>query len=366
MRKAQVDEFAFVLIAGVIIIIVLLLTWGVPSGEQIPKVNPDSISLTIGKGRSENVILEINVTSESVTLTPRGTIKDWIELSDDNFESSGLSYVRVTITVPLGAEERRYAGSIDVETLEGGKVSIPVTIDVIKVAEEKIKDVYRTIYLGDVLLTHTEGFRSLKTIESLEIDENSPYSFSVSIEDLSYVTDGKVILYILYTNGEGNLVVKLNNQVIHNGKAMPGELEIPVEKSLLKSYNVIEISTRKPGWKFWTKSIYRIDKVEFGVNYSGLGEEKRNFEVYREEILNFKEGRIEFNVRNIEGPGKLTIKINGNKIYEGRETGRTWRYFNYVDVGLVKGTNTISFSTEASTTYEIEDIKLVIVHETRI
>jgi len=56
------------------------------------------------------------------------------------------------------------------------------------------------------------------------------------------------------------------------------------------------------------------------------------------------------------------VKINDFKVFEGRRQGIVAFNFNYVDVGLIRGENTISFSTETGTTYNIESAKVVIVH----
>ena len=366
--QAKLDEFAFVLIAGLIIIIVMLFAWGVPSSREIPTVIPSSKSLVIERGEAESFLIEINVTSKAVTLTPKGTIKDWIHFSDNNFEAWGLSNVEVTIDVPLNTEERDHLGTIVIESMEGGEVDIPLTITVVDITETKPARVSRPIYIGDFTVSFAKGTEVVKTEENIEVrknlNEDKKVSMSGIIErDIDLVTDGSISIDVLYTNREGNLVVKFNNQVVFNKKAMPGEIVIPISKTLLNRYNVIQISTTGPGWKFWSKSVYEIDKVEFSINFFGdLGTEE-TFNVYRDEIINFKEGRLEFYVESYEGPGSLTVEINGYPIYQGRQRGRFVRNFDYVDVGLVRGPNTISFSTERDTTYEIENIRIILVHE---
>jgi hypothetical protein len=140
------------------------------------------------------------------------------------------------------------------------------------------------------------------------------------------------------------------------------ETKIPIASELLSNYNVIEVSTSGPGWKFWSSSVYKIDKIDFGINIFGNVEKKEVFEVFREEITDFKEARVEFYVESYEGDGSLTIKINDYKIFEGKRRGQVALNFNFADVGLVRGENTISFSTETGTTYKIEKAKVVLVH----
>lgn len=364
---AGMDEFAFVLLAGLIVMIVMLFTWGIPSPSQTPVVSPESETLTIQKGSSESFILTINVTSESVSLSPKGTIKDWISFSDNNFESSGQSNVEVTVRVPSYAEEREYLGSIDVESKEGGKVTVPLRIIVVAPTETK-PEALRTIYLGDFDVSYVSTSEVVKSIENFEVkkglfgEEKKVESARIE-KNLDLVTNGSLIIDVMYTNNEGNLIVKFNNRVVYDQKTLPREIIIPLDKSLIKSYNVIEISTSGPGLNFWSTSVYKVEKVQLKVNYFGSVEKEQTFTVSRDEITHFKEGRVEFYVKDYHGEGKLTVKINGHLLLSEKRRGSFSLPFNYVDVGLVKGSNLISFSTEKGSTYEIEGAKIILVHE---
>jgi len=362
--QGKIDEFAFVLLAGLVIIIIMLFAWGVPSQAETPVVSPDSISLAINKGSSKSVLLEINVTSKSVTLTSKGTIADWVEFSDNNFESEGLSNVEIKVIVPHGTEERDYFGSIIVESSEGGKVTIPLSVKVISETEVASKEISRTEYIGDFDVTFAEGKEIVKSERNIEVRGGGKTTLTAYItRNLDTITDSTIIIDVAYSNNEGNLVVKLNNKIIYDQKILPGEIIIPVDKEILSSYNVIEISTSTSGWKFWTTSIYNIDKFEFTVDYFGEMGKIEPFNVYREELMGFKEGRLEFNIKNYEGDGKLTVRINDYIIFDGRRRGYVLLTFNYVDVGLIKGSNTISFDTEAGSSYSIENAKIILVHE---
>ncbi|MDI6825991.1 MAG: hypothetical protein QMD36_02215 [Candidatus Aenigmarchaeota archaeon] len=358
----KIDEFAFVLIAGLLIIIVMFLMWGVPTEIQIPVVSPTSQSLTIKRGETESFFLQINVTSDLVTLKAKGIISNWIKFSNNNFESAGLSSVKVTVTVPYDTEERDYYGTIEVESAEGGKAIVSLTVTVIREVE-KVEEFSRSHYIGDFTVTYAAGSETVRSKTNVEVSKDKKVNMGGAIErDMNLVTDGFIIIDIYYTNSEGNLIIKFNNQVIFNQKVLPGRIRIPIDREYLSEYNVIEISTSVPGWKFWVDSIYKIDKVEFGINFFGNLEKKEVFTVSRDEIINFKEGRVEFYVESVGGDGYLTVKINDRKVYEGKTTGRVSLKFEYVDVGLVSGENTISFSTEIGTTYKIEKAKITIFY----
>jgi hypothetical protein len=365
--QGKFDEFAFVLLAGLILIIVMLLVFGVPSELEIPIVNPTEKTLSMERGSSDDFTLEINVTSKLVTLTAKGTIAGWISFSDNNFESQGLSIVEVTVKVPSGADERTHTGSIIVESQEGGEVTIPLSIKVKEPTEEDEEEVTRTVYVGDFIVSYAQGTEIVKTERDIEVkksmsqDKKTTISASIT-RDMDLVTDGSLVLNVFYTNNEGNLVVKFNNEVVYNHKPMPGEVIIPLGRSLLKSYNIIEISTSKPGWKFWTTSIYRIEKMELKIDYFGDIEREQSFEVYRDELTNFKEGIVSFYVNSYEGSGNLKVEINGYTLYEGRRRGSFELSFDFAEVGLTRGMNTISFSTQEETSYQIEGAKITIIH----
>jgi len=281
-RKGAIDEFAFVLLAGLIMIIVMLLIWSVPS-----ETGKDNIS--------ENV--------------------------------TGLFVI--------GARPQ---------------------------------DVPRHIRIGDFSVSYQVGSEVLSEKRNIEVRkgvwEEKHESISGEIlKDMDLVTEGFIIIQILDTNSEGNLVVKINDQTIFDQKTSSGKIEIPVEKLLLLDYNVIDISTTGPGWKFWTSSFYKIDKIEFGINFFGDLKKEEAFTVYEDELQNFKSGIVTFYVEDVEGDGDLTIEINGYQIFKGKPISRFSKPFGQFDVGLVKGTNTITFSTEEGTSYNIDDAEIIITHE---
>lgn len=230
------------------------------------------------------------------------------------------------------------------------------------------QDVPRHVKIGDFSVSYAVGSKILVEKENIEVRKgltvNEYERMSASIdEDLDLVTSGFFSVYVLDTNSEGKLVLKVNNEVVFNQKIEPGSIDVPVDKDLLKGYNVIEVSTSSPGWKFWTSSVYKIEKMEFGINFFGNLEKSEVFEVYESELRTFKEGKVEFEVGKYSGEGDLMIRINDREIYKGRPLGMFSQSFDIFDVGLAKGMNSITFSAESGASYEIEDCELIIIHE---
>ena len=213
-QKGAIDEFAFVLVAGLIMIVVMLLIWSVPS--------------EVGENITENVT-EIFV---------------------------------------IGAQ---------------------------------FQDVPRHIRIGDFSVSYQVGSEALSERRNIEIrkgvweDKHENMGGEIS-KDMDLVTGGFILIQVLDTNSEGNLVIKINEQIVFDQKTTPGKIEIPVEKSFLVNYNIIEISTTGPRWKFWTSSYYIIDKIEFSVNFFGNLERQEAFTVYENELVEFKSGLVSFYV----------------------------------------------------------------------
>ena len=225
----------------------------------------------------------------------------------------------------------------------------------------------RIIRIGDFSVSHTAGSQTLETRKYVEVKkglfDDKKFSFSAEIgEDFSNVIDGWINLYVL-EGGEGRLIVKVNGNVIYNEKTSPGKVVINVDKNTLKKYNVIEISSGMPGLQFWSTSIYNIEKAEFGVNVYGNLVKQYDFNLYSSELKDFAGGQVKFNVEEREGSGDLMIKINQRTLFKGIPSGSFTQDFEIFDVGLVKGVNSIEFSTEKDTTYKLDDVQILINHK---
>ncbi|MEM5799662.1 MAG: hypothetical protein QXZ43_03280 [Candidatus Aenigmatarchaeota archaeon] len=228
------------------------------------------------------------------------------------------------------------------------------------------QEVPRVIRIGDFSVSHKAGSETLETRKYVDVSkgvfEDKKFSFSTEIsEDITNIIDGWINLYVL-EGGQGKLVIKVNNNVVYSEKTNPGKIVIPVEKRYLRQYNVIEISSGMPGIIFWASSIYRIEKVEFGVNIYGSLSKRHEFTLYGNELKTFTKGEIKFNVDEREGIGNLIIKINERDAFRGIPSGNFNQEFYAFDVGLINGVNSIEFSTDKDTTYKLDDVQIIINH----
>jgi hypothetical protein len=230
------------------------------------------------------------------------------------------------------------------------------------------QDVPRNIRIGDFDVSFAIGSTTLSEKRNVEIKrsvfENKDFTMSGRIEqDMSLITSGFLIIDVLDTNSLGNLIVKVNDEVVFNQKVNPGEVNIPIDKNVLKSYNVIEVSTSGLGLQVWSTGYYKLERILFGINFFGNVEKVYDFQLYEEELKNFKSGEVAFTIDNRDGSGDLTVRMNGKILFRGVPSRIFRQSFDLFDVGLVKGINDIRFSTETGTSYKIDDAEVIITHE---
>ncbi len=258
-----------------------------------------------------------------------------------------------------GVEE---SGTTDTENGENVSISGLFSIS------GQAQDGSRNIQLGDFTVSYTSGKKILGERSNAVITKGLLEDKSIKISgntdgSLSLVTDGYIIVDVLDTNSEGPLVVKVNNHEVYNQLAPVGRVTIEVDSDYIDEYNVLEISTAYTGWMFWKSSYYRLDNVQFGLDLFGVAEKRETFSVLEGEVINFKDAWIDGYVQDRGGDGNLMVKINGYEIYKARPLGNIKIGFDKLDVGLIRGLNTVSFSAERDTTYTVKYAGITLVHE---
>ncbi len=370
--KAQMDEFAWILMAALVFILIITIIW-LPSREPSPLVEPKSVDLILTQGSSTSFFLSINGTStgklSNVTLTPLGETKNWVSFDKNNFDIEDSAKVRVIAIIPNNVIVGTYTGSIRLSST-GGEVSIPLTINVVSVTEVKINS--RPIFLGDINVRYFVGPEILASKENFEVTKSyfkeSKETLFVSIpsEKLQLITDGYISLSLQSTNNEGNLIVIFNGYEIFNRKVDAGNITIPIDRSLINNTNTIVLqATSPPLYKFWSTTIYNIKELNFVANYQDISKRERLFDLSDREMANFKYFRLTGTVGEGSKPSELMIKINNQLVYSKipplallNET------FEKTIIGdaiyLKAANNTISFSFEKEATYKIDDAFLIV------
>jgi len=119
---------------------------------------------------------------------------------------------------------------------------------------------------------------------------------------------GRGLLEITVTRpGSGDLIAKINGQEIYKGEAKSGRTDIIFDKDMLTGEDVLEISASK-GLSVWTTSEYDLRAEIKGEIVSTVNTTFLTPAKYRKAVLLVALTRSE---------GKMTIKLNGQAIYEG-------------------------------------------------
>lgn len=367
--QARVDEFAFVLLAGVILIIILMIVWTTPT-EPMPLVEPSSISLSIPRNLSKTFDLEIIGTLTNVTLSSKGQIRDWITFSKNRFDVLNSTIVTVKVKIPRFTNLGTYTGDILVKST-GGEKSVPVSIEVTKY---ELQEFHRSIPLGDFNVRYSVGSDVLDSKESFEVykgyfsDSQKSLVGVLTDEKLAIVTDGYVQLIVEETNSEGNLIVLFNGQKVFNEKVGPGSYKIPIDKSKIGESNTITIKAGLPGWKFWMNTVYKFRVATFVANYMGIFSKEVTFPLEFNEATNFDHFLLSYRVKNYSLPlPELIIRINNQMVFSDRPP---LAFFNKElkndvlgnPIFLNVGDNVISFLFESEAYYEITDAVLSVYY----
>ncbi len=371
MRKAQarLDEFALVLLAGLILIAMLMIVWTTPKpgAGVFLNVTQTSIKTSVQLNTSSVVLLDLNGTAKNVSLSVTGEVRPWVSFSKNKFDLSGAETIEMTISVPPSASNRTYTSNLII-SYDTQKLTIPVSI---LVSTQPVENV-RLFSLGSFAVSGgalevLDSKKSVSVSQSYFSGVRLNLFGSIPADKLSRISDGVVVIFIEETNSLGNLIVSLNDQKIFDKKVGLGELRIPINKSLLKDSNTLTISAGSPGAVFWASTEYKIRSAEFSVVYPS---ETRDFifSLTRNEVENFKNIRVTFSVRNYQSPlSSLKILINDQLVYIQTPPLAFFRdTFSKTIFGdkliLNPGNNKISFAFDKQGFYELTDASLVVTY----
>jgi hypothetical protein len=318
--QARIDEFVFVLLAGIVMIVVLMVMWTIPT-EAPPTVEPSSVSLTLLPGLLRQFSLNISGPITNVSLSASGEIANWISFSSMYFDSiPTYQLVPVYITVPTNTPIKTYRGVVRVSST-GGVKDVPIAINVQNITS--VEFLTHTFAVEDFSISFISGSKLLDMQSNVEVSkgyfsENSLNLVGVLEEnELKNVINSYIRLVVSDTNKLGNLVVELNGQEVYNRPTDVGEVIIPVNISLLTRSNVAKIKATNPGWMFWANTVYRIREASFSVDFKGVTTKEVFLNLTSQEVSGFN--HIKFNsLISYEQPPRLRIKVNEQTVYLGK------------------------------------------------
>ncbi|NIM46679.1 MAG: hypothetical protein GTN40_00775 [Candidatus Aenigmarchaeota archaeon] len=187
------------------------------------------------------------------------------------------------------------------------------------------------------------------------VNEEKRVGFQVS--DPDEVSEVLINLRVWNTNYYGRLIILVNGQQVYADYPPVGEKLIGFDKDILEKNNILEIKAENSGWKIWAPTVYIFDS-DVIVNYYGKKTKSFNFELNDLEIEYMERARIVV-YADREGIGDLDVIINRVKVHSGITT----IYKDFPTSVLKTGNNTIEFSTEPNTRYDVSSAQVIVFFE---
>ena len=164
-------------------------------------------------------------------------------------------------------------------------------------------------------------------------------------------------LKVWNTNYYGKIIISINGQEFYRDYPPFGEKLIGFDSSILKENNILEVNAESSGWKIWAPTVYAFD-LDVKIDYLARKTKTFTFDLTDLETEYMENARIVvFGER--DGTGNLDVRINGIKVYSGVTT----IYKDFPLSVLKTGNNTIDFSTEPNTRYDISSAQVIIFFE---
>ncbi|MCD6368069.1 MAG: hypothetical protein J7L45_03225 [Candidatus Aenigmarchaeota archaeon] len=180
--------------------------------------------------------------------------------------------------------------------------------------------------------------------------------FTLTDDQLKKLRNSTIHVHVNDTNLYGRLIIYLNNELLFSGILESGDdIDIPVEKNLLKKKNELVVMAESSTWRIWAPTVYILD-LDFISEFFGETSQKFSFTVPKS-IKSVKYSRLILDVSNVKGSGRLIVRLNSKTVFNGTPKSRQWVEFN----DTVKcGENTIEMLPGGDVTFEIENAQLII------
>jgi len=363
--QTRVDEFAFILLAGIVMILILAISYSTIQQGPISGVLSTN-NLQIAQGNSATIRLTLNGTGFNVTLSSDGEIVKWLTFDQNNFDLAGSKDIIVTVMVPNNANFRTYSGNVLILSADKTfKVPLKVNVGVATVV-----NVPNTIRLGDFTVSYSAGTETIGENDDFEISKGylgeTSVSFTAIVPDdkIGIITAGVLHLFVETSNSAGNLFVDFNGERVFANTISTGEILIPLNKTSINKYNSVIIRADNPGFQFWTNTYYKIKFAKMEINYSGISGKQITFSLEQKDLKDFDFGQLSFQISKYD-PNALNpmfIQINGVTLLNDVPTLTYFQKTFGTEIPLYVGNNTISFAVSQHSYYQLSNVVLTIVH----
>jgi hypothetical protein len=368
----KIDEFSFVLLAGLLLIFIMMFVWTTPT-EGPPIVDESSFSLAGAPGDTLTLTFQIRsrMTLASINLTATGDAAKWISFSKNDFSITNLTTATATVKIPRNTPYGIFNTRIMVSGI-GGSDSFTIAIDVGKasarqtlsriIPEEELPTGFSVSYEKG---TETVSEKDDVQIYTGYLSNRAMTMMSLITEDrLSMTTGSELVLDIADTNGLGNLIILVNDKTIYSRNVGVGEIRIPIDMGLLDTSNTITVRADTPGWLFWTNTIYSIRSVRLDLDYEGIFSQSFNVTLAKDEVAKFKDLSLFYRViDHSENMPEMKIKVNNQIVYWEKPSpvmlDRTFSSDMFGNaLALREGSNVITFLFERNAQYTVTDALL--------
>ncbi len=205
--------------------------------------------------------------------------------------------------------------------------------------------------------------KSFIELESLAVESGlfstNEYTrvFELTQDELNKMTTAALSGKADDTNLYGKLIVGLNGEEIYSGLLNPGEsFEVSLNKTLFAERNEFLVTAESSGWRIWAPTVYRLESVKLESDFMGEVSQCFDFHV-KEEQTPVNLGRIILNFDEINGPGRLLVRVNGELVFNATPNIIQWIEFSNI---VKEGKNTVEMVSEKDTEFTVRDAKVII------
>ncbi len=167
-----------------------------------------------------------------------------------------------------------------------------------------------------------------------------------SFDDVAQVNSASLLFSV--TSGEGNLIIKLNNQEIYNQKIETSDLPLSLPKHLLKQNNKLEFAVSAPG--VFGENAYELQHVQLVKQLQLQNNlETRTFILSEGDKKNLQGLTLYYfvNCFTVQEQGRLIVKLNGNIISDNLVVCDAGEVSIDLDPQmLISGRNVLEFSID--------------------
>lgn len=305
------DEFAFVLLAALIFIAIMLIHW-TTSQEFPPSLEPKVISVRMLPNTQKILTFRVIGNLTAVNLEANGTLSQLISFPENNFNVYGEKEVKAILKSPVSYG--KYEGYI-IAKGKGGEDSIKVTVYV----TSNLSLTYRSIPVEDFKI-YNYGSEEVVRSEREFVVERSLFSskkakliFKLENREIEEL---KLKLAISNVKGPGYLVVRLNGNTVFRKKVVEGLEEIVLNVSDIRELNIMTIEVENKGFGIFFKTSYSIYEAKVIARYKSS---PYSFELYLspKEIDDFHSFEFSSTLVQQNYPS-VEIKVNNQKVFIGK------------------------------------------------